>query len=78
MKECEVDMQWNHVRHVPKCEDFCWLKPHKDEAAGSEEYGDKKVNNAPWSVKFETTESTKYKVVSQGKIYEGNTSDKKW
>jgi len=77
MKECEVDFQWIHVRHVPQCESLCWLKPHKDKAEGKEEYGDQNDKKKPWSTKFETTDSSKYRLITADRCYVGKTSDKK-
>jgi len=71
-------MQWNHVRHVPKCDNFSWLKPHKDAVEGTEEYGKKEEQKQPWSTKFEATENTRYKIVADGKTHEGKLSERKY
>jgi len=80
MKECDVEMQWNHVRHVPKCDNFSWLKPHGDKLEGTEEYGKKEEKKAPWSVKFEAKDDTRFKIVAEGKTHEGkvNNPDRKY
>merc|ERR1712091_367247 len=78
MKECEVEMQWNHVRHVPKCDNFSWRKPHSDKVEGTEEYGKKEEKNQPWSVKFDTKDDSRYKIVADGKTYEGKMSERKY
>lgn len=78
MKECDVESQWNHVRHIPKCESLCWLKPHKDKLEGKEEYGDQKDKKKPFSIKFETKDDTQYRLVIGDKEHVGKTSDKEF
>jgi len=40
------------------------LKPHSDAVAGTEEYGKKEEKDKPWSVKFETKDDSRYKMVA--------------
>lgn len=78
MKECDVETQWNHVRHVPKCDNLRWWKPHSDKVEGTEEYGKKEEKDKPWSVKFEIKENARYKLVAGDKTYEGKMSERKY
>jgi hypothetical protein len=85
MKECDVDKQWTHVRHVPKCDEAEMEKikeemekVKEDKVEGTEEYGKKEEKEKPWSVKFDIKDDTRYKLVAGEKTYEGKMSERKY
>ena len=62
---------WKKVRYIPPSSTI----PKKDKLKGGEQYGNPKKDKAPWGIKFDEVEFTKFKFEFAAKSGKPKTSD---